>query len=71
MDYKGLYAVIKKNCSPLPLMDEHADATNGATLFNKIDLNNGYNLVRIANGKEWKTTFHTKYGHVKYLVMPV
>lgn len=70
VDYRGLNAVTKKNRYPLPLMDELADATKGATLFTKIDLKNGYNLVRIAEGEEWKTAFRTKYGHFEYLVMP-
>ena len=28
------------------------------------------NLLRIAQGDEWKTAFRTRYGHFEYLVMP-
>jgi len=29
-----------------------------------------YNLLRIAEGEEWKTAFRTRYGHFEYTVMP-
>jgi Reverse transcriptase (RNA-dependent DNA polymerase) len=35
----------------------------------KIDLKSGYNLVHITDGDEWKTTFRTRYGSYKFLVM--
>ena len=34
-----------------------------------MDLNNGYNLIRIAAGDEWKTAFRTKQGLFEYTVM--
>ncbi|KAK3522503.1 hypothetical protein QTP86_016199 [Hemibagrus guttatus] len=34
------------------------------------DLRSAYNLVRIREGNEWKTVFHTTHGHYKYCVMP-
>lgn len=62
VDYRGLNALTVKNRYPLPLMDELANATKGPTFFTKIDLKNGYNLVRIKEGEE--------YGHYEYKVMP-
>jgi hypothetical protein len=41
-----------------------------AKVYSKINLCVGYNNVRIAEGDEWKTVFHTHYGAFKYLVMP-
>ena len=58
------------NRFPLPLMQELPDRTNQAKIFTKIDLKNGYNLIRIKKGDEWKTAFRTRYGHFEYLVMP-
>src|SRR5690554_3038909 len=42
----------------------------GALIFSKLDLKNGYNLLRIKPGDEWKTAFRCRYGHFEYVVMP-
>jgi hypothetical protein len=70
VDYRGLNAITKQNRYPLPLMNELQDRLYGAKIFTKIDLLNGYNLVRIKEGDEWKTAFRTRYGSYEYLVMP-
>ena len=46
------------------------DAPKKARYYTKINLKNAYHLVRIAKGKEWKTTFCTRYGLFEWLVMP-
>ena len=71
VDYRGLNKITMKNRYPLPLMDELRDWVQGSTIFTKIDLKVGYNLVRIKEGDEWKTAFRTRYGHYEYLVMPM
>jgi hypothetical protein len=35
-----------------------------------LDICRAYNLIHIAEGEEWKTVFHTRYGLFELLVMP-
>ena len=51
-------------------MDELRERVQGATIFSKIDLKSGFNLIRIRAGDEWKSAFRTRYRHFEYLVMP-
>jgi len=57
VDYRGLNAVTIPNRYPLPLMQELQDRVQGAQWFTKLDLKNGFNLIRIRGGDEWKTAF--------------
>ena len=43
----------------------------GATGFTKLERMDGYHLIRIGKGDEWKTAFRTRYGHYEYKVMPL
>ena len=70
VDYRGLNKITIKNRYPLPLIRESLDRLRSATIFSKLDLRSGYNLVRIAPGDEWKTAFRSRYGHYEYRVMP-
>jgi len=51
-------------------MSELRSRLGKATIFNKLDLKNGYYLIRMAEGQEWKTTFKSRYGRYEYTVMP-
>jgi hypothetical protein len=51
-------------------MSELRERVAGATIFTKLDLKDGYHLIRIREGDEWKTAFRTRYGHYEYKVMP-
>jgi len=50
-------------------MTELRERVAGATIFTKLDLKEGYHLIRIKKGDEWKTAFRTRYGHYQYKVM--
>jgi len=70
MDYRGLNKITIPNRYPLPLMQELQDRVQGAQWFTKLDLKNGFNLIRIRQGDEWKTAFRTRYGLFEFKVMP-
>jgi hypothetical protein len=70
IDYRGLNKVTVSNKYPLPLMTELRDRVVGSTIFTKFDLKDGFHLIRIKEGDEWKTAFRTRYGHFEYKVMP-
>jgi len=70
VDYRGLNKITIPNRYPLPLMQELQDHVQGAQWFTKLDLKNGFNLIRIRQGDEWKTAFRTRYGLFEFKVMP-
>jgi hypothetical protein len=70
VDYRGLNKVTIKDRTPLPLMTELRERLAKAKWFTLLDLKNGYNLIRIKEGDEWKTAFRTRYGLFEYTVMP-
>ncbi|KAK3570071.1 hypothetical protein QTP86_010237 [Hemibagrus guttatus] len=70
IDYRGLNAITVRYPYPLPLVPAALEQLRGARVFSKLDLRSAYNLVRIHEGDEWKTAFHTTSGHYEYCVMP-
>jgi len=50
-------------------MHELRDSVAGATVFTKLDLKDGYHLIRMRKGNEHKRAFRTRYGHYEYKVM--
>jgi hypothetical protein len=54
----------------LPLVRETLMRLSKATYFTKFDVRGAYNLIRMAEGEEWKTAFRTRYGLFESLVMP-
>ncbi|KAF8752645.1 Retrotransposon gag protein [Rhizoctonia solani] len=69
VDYHCLNNCTKKNVSLLPQPDDLMAQLRGAKVFTKLDLQWGYNNVRVKEGDKWKTAFQTKYGLYKSLVM--
>jgi hypothetical protein len=70
IDYQGLNKVTIADWYPLLIMSELQDRVRGTKIFTKINLKNGYNLIWIKPGDEWKMVFKTWYGLYKYTVMP-
>jgi len=70
VDYRGLNKVTVHNKYPIPLMTELRDQVRDAQIFTKLDLKDGFHLIRIRKGDEWKTAFRTRYGYYQYRVMP-
>uniref|UniRef100_A0A3B1IMZ3 Gypsy retrotransposon integrase-like protein 1 n=1 Tax=Astyanax mexicanus TaxID=7994 RepID=A0A3B1IMZ3_ASTMX len=69
IDYRGLNDITVKFAYPLPLIPTALEQFRGASFFTKLDLRSAYNLVRVREGDEWKTSFSTTKGHYEYLVM--
>jgi len=59
VDYRNLKKLTNVNKYPLPLMDELRDRVAAAKVFTKLDLKDGYHLIRMRKGDEHKTAFRT------------
>src|ERR1700726_645151 len=70
VDYRGINKITIKNRYPLPLIPELLDKVGQATRFTAMDMRDGYHLLRMAPGEEWKTAFRTGYGLFEYNVVP-
>ena len=70
IDYRGLNQVTVKNKYPLPHIEELFDQLQGARVFSKLDLRQGYYQLRVGAKDVPKTAFNTRYGHFEFLVMP-
>ena len=70
VDYRGLNAITIKDKYPIPLMTTLMEQVQESSWFTKLDLKNGFNLIHVKAGDEWKTAFKTRYGLYEYTVMP-
>jgi hypothetical protein len=70
VDYPRINEGTIKNHYPLPLMQDTLMNLSRAKWFIKLDIRGAYNLICIAEGEEWKTTFRTQYGLFQSRVMP-
>ena len=70
VDYRGLNAGTIKNRYPLPLIRETLMRLSKARYYTALDVRGAYNLLRVAEGDEWKTAFRMWYRLYESLVMP-
>ena len=63
-----LYVTIK-NKYPIPRIGVLFDQLQGASHFSKIDLKSGYHQLRVRDIDILKTTFISRYGHYKFVVI--
>jgi len=71
VDYRNLNKLTILNKYPLLLMDELRHRVAGAKGFTKLDLKDGYHLIRMRKGDEHKTAFRTRHGQYENKVMPL
>ena len=69
IDYRALNQVTIKNKYPLPRIEDLFDQLKGAKVFSKIDMQSGYNQIRVREQDIEKTAFSIRYGHYVYKVM--
>jgi hypothetical protein len=69
VDYHSLNEVTIKNNYHFPRIDDLFDQLKGACVFLKIDVRSGYHQLKIRASNIPKTTFITRYGLCKYMVM--
>ena len=70
VDYRVLNRITIKNRYPIPLISELIDRFKSKKCFTRLDVRDAFNRLWVAEGDEYKTAFHTRYGHFEYLVMP-
>src|ERR1035438_3245233 len=70
IDYRKLNQLIKKDRSPLPLIDKTLARLNKAKIYTKLDIRQAFHRIRIAPDAEELTTFRTRYSSYKYRVLP-
>ena len=71
IDYQELNWVTVKNKYPLMFIDDLFDQLVAATVFSKIDLRSRYHWLKIKTQDVPKTAFRIRYGHYKFLVLPL
>ena len=70
IDYRRLNNLTKKDCFPLPRVEDCLDALRGAKFYSTIDLQSGYWQVQMDPADKEKTAFVTKRGLFQFRCMP-
>ncbi|GJX65959.1 putative reverse transcriptase domain-containing protein [Tanacetum coccineum] len=66
IDYRELNKLTVKNHYPLPRIDDLFDQLQESIIYSKIDLQSGYQQLRVWEEDIPKTAFRTRYGHYEF-----
>jgi len=69
-DFRRLNLVTKRDCYPLPNIQDLSSRLHGCTVFTTIDLVKGYHQVPVAEADIPKTAIITPFGLFEYVKMP-
>jgi hypothetical protein len=70
VDYRGLNNISIKDKTPLPHIKEMQARLQGATIFSKLDLREGFHNILVHPEDTHKTAFRTRFGHFEFQVVP-
>ncbi len=70
VDYRRLNVFTKKDRYPIPLIEETLAQLEGTKYFTKNYIHQAFYQIRMSEDSEELTTFLTRFGAFKYLVMP-
>ncbi len=70
VDYRKLNRITRKDCHPLPRIDDLLDSFQGSTCFTTLDLASGYWQIEVDSADCEKTAFITDQGIYEFNVMP-
>lgn len=70
VDFRALNNKTRKDCFPLPLIDDQLANLSGNTLFTTLDLASGYYQIPMAEDSRHLTAFVTPDGHYEFKRMP-
>ena len=70
VDFTDLNKACPKDSYPLPCINQLMDSTVGHRLLSFMDASSGYNLIRMDETNQEKTSFVTSQGLFCYKVMP-
>jgi disulfide oxidoreductase YuzD len=68
-DYRGVNSWTERDVYPMPRIDLILEQLNGKELFTTLDIQDGYNNIRIKSGDAWKLAFKGPDGHYEPEVM--